>query len=227
MSVSSANRGLKPGVCTSTTRPSNPFTGQIVFETDTGFLRVWDGSAWDYLSQSQDTNTYLNNGGLVYITQASWVTGSTVSVNNCFTSTYSAYRLVIRNAKHATTAVNLLFRLRASGSDANTNYYWSRRFIPWGGAGGGDTGGSADTKIVPGIVAHTSAPGGGTIDVIDPQKNGITSVNYQGTWTQTTGESSAGSGMLNDSVSYDGFSLVANTGNLTALQVFVYGYREA
>jgi len=57
MSVSSANRGLRPGVCTSSTRPSNPFTGQIIYETDTGFLRVWDGSAWDYLSQSLDSWT--------------------------------------------------------------------------------------------------------------------------------------------------------------------------
>jgi hypothetical protein len=42
--------GVKPGVCTSTTRPSTPYTGQIIFETDTGLLRVWDGSIWDYIN---------------------------------------------------------------------------------------------------------------------------------------------------------------------------------
>jgi hypothetical protein len=31
----------------------------VVFETDTGYLRVWDGSAWDYLSQSQGATTNL------------------------------------------------------------------------------------------------------------------------------------------------------------------------
>jgi hypothetical protein len=59
MSISNIRTGLRPGVCTSTTRPGTPYTGQIIYETDTGYLRVWDGSAWDYLSQKQDGTTNL------------------------------------------------------------------------------------------------------------------------------------------------------------------------
>lgn len=32
--------------CTSTTRPSSPAVGQMIVETDTLFVRRWDGSAW-------------------------------------------------------------------------------------------------------------------------------------------------------------------------------------
>ena len=39
--------GIKPGVCTSTTRPTSPYTGQIIFETDTAQLRYWDGTIWN------------------------------------------------------------------------------------------------------------------------------------------------------------------------------------
>lgn len=46
MSVSSAGRGLRAGVCTSTTRPSNPYEGQMVYETDTDRTLFWNGSAW-------------------------------------------------------------------------------------------------------------------------------------------------------------------------------------
>ena len=55
MAISSNATGLRPGVVTSTTRPTTPYTGQIIYETDTGYLRVWDGSAWDYFSPKQDT----------------------------------------------------------------------------------------------------------------------------------------------------------------------------
>jgi hypothetical protein len=37
---------VKPGVCTSTTRPGSPYVGQIIYETDTTLAKVWTGSAW-------------------------------------------------------------------------------------------------------------------------------------------------------------------------------------
>lgn len=70
MTVSNAASGLRPGVCQSGTRPTNPYTGQIIYETDTGYLRVWDGSAWDYLSQSQDGNSYLGAFGVLQIIES-------------------------------------------------------------------------------------------------------------------------------------------------------------
>lgn len=33
-------------IVTSTTRPSTPFAGQVIFETDTELSFVWDGSSW-------------------------------------------------------------------------------------------------------------------------------------------------------------------------------------
>lgn len=35
------------GVCTSTTRPSSPYEGQEIYETDTDRKYVYDGAAWD------------------------------------------------------------------------------------------------------------------------------------------------------------------------------------
>lgn len=37
-------------ICTSTTRPSQPFIGQIIFETDVAALRWWDGTNWRTLT---------------------------------------------------------------------------------------------------------------------------------------------------------------------------------
>lgn len=37
---------LKPGVCTSTSRPGSPFDGQVIYETDTDLVKAWNGSSW-------------------------------------------------------------------------------------------------------------------------------------------------------------------------------------
>jgi hypothetical protein len=40
------NSLARPGVCTSLTRPVNPFEGQVIYETDTDDTLVWNGSSW-------------------------------------------------------------------------------------------------------------------------------------------------------------------------------------
>ena len=46
MAISNNSTGLRPGVCTSSTRPTAPYEGQHIYETDTDFEFVWNGSAW-------------------------------------------------------------------------------------------------------------------------------------------------------------------------------------
>jgi len=90
MSISSSATGLRPGVCTSSTRPTSPYTGQIIYETDTGYLRVWDGANWDYLSKSQDgtTNLPISDIGKAWST---WTPTVTQTGNVTFTQTAQSY----------------------------------------------------------------------------------------------------------------------------------------
>ena len=46
MAINSLSTGWRPGVCTSGTRPTAPYDGQQIYETDTDKLLVWNGSAW-------------------------------------------------------------------------------------------------------------------------------------------------------------------------------------
>jgi len=46
MTISATTQGIKPGVCTSSTRPVTPFIGMIIYETDTLLANVWTGTAW-------------------------------------------------------------------------------------------------------------------------------------------------------------------------------------
>ena len=56
MTISATSKGLKPGVCTSSNRPTNPFDGMMIYETDTNFVRIWNGTAWKTLSYSDYTS---------------------------------------------------------------------------------------------------------------------------------------------------------------------------
>lgn len=46
MAINNLGTGLRPGVCTSTTRPTAPFEGQMIYETDTDKVLVYNGYAW-------------------------------------------------------------------------------------------------------------------------------------------------------------------------------------
>lgn len=45
-SVLGAQSLVRPGVCTSTTRPASPFTGQLIYETDTLLIMAYNGTSW-------------------------------------------------------------------------------------------------------------------------------------------------------------------------------------
>lgn len=50
------SRLIQPGVCTSSTRPTTPFEGQMIYETDTDVLAIWNGTAWRIMGASTPTN---------------------------------------------------------------------------------------------------------------------------------------------------------------------------
>lgn len=45
-------------ICTSSTRPGSPFTGQTIFETDTVLFRTWSGAAWTTIGPATPTPQY-------------------------------------------------------------------------------------------------------------------------------------------------------------------------
>ena len=44
--ITTTTQGIYSGVCLSTARPTTPYLGQVIFETDTNKMKVWLGSVW-------------------------------------------------------------------------------------------------------------------------------------------------------------------------------------
>ena len=58
MGISNISNGWRPGICTSTTRPTTPYEGQMIYETDTNQVLVYDGSYW--ISVMPQRNLLIN-----------------------------------------------------------------------------------------------------------------------------------------------------------------------
>jgi len=79
-SVLGASSVIKPGVCTSTTRPSVPFEGQLIYETDTDRVAAYNGSAW----------VYTATGAIVQVVNSAYSTEVTTTSQTSVTTGLSA-----------------------------------------------------------------------------------------------------------------------------------------
>jgi hypothetical protein len=172
-----------------------------------------------------DTNTYLTNGGLVYITQSTL--SATTNLNNIFTSTYDAYRLVITTNTFGGGAANIYCQLTANGTPNTTaaNYAWvgnEQYTTAFAMVTFGADGLNAFWTI--GRVDATRQQGSAVVDVFNPQATQFTS--YQAYYTDAITFGRTG-GVLKVNTSYDGVRLYINgTPSWTGF-VRVYGYRQA
>jgi hypothetical protein len=73
-SVVGAQSIVKPGVCTSTTKPASPYDGQVIYMTDVDQTAVWDGTSWVGLDPSRDRNVIIN--GAMQVAQRGTSTAS-------------------------------------------------------------------------------------------------------------------------------------------------------
>jgi hypothetical protein len=219
-SVIGASSILKPGVCTSLTRPAAPYEGQTIYETDTDLVKSWDGSSWVTIGPYTPTLT----PGLVLITGKTTFTNvASVSLaNNTFTSTYDNYRVMITLEQAATSTITA--RFRASGTDTTTSYYWGQtnsRFNSTSSVYGGDN----QSSIRLGFAIQEAFSF--KMDVMSPKRAERTRLIYQG-WsadpTPTYSGDMVGSGLQYSDTVYDSMTFLGSA-NISGFYT-VYGYNQ-
>lgn len=119
-----AHRGGIASV-TSSTRPSSPYVGQTVYESDTGFLRAWNGSEWfligpRQLSWSRFSMSPTSTNSATYVDVVGWTDLS-------FTkrSTGSSLYITLSCGAYATVAGNNVdFGIRIHSTDADVCHFF-------------------------------------------------------------------------------------------------------
>ena len=214
-SVLGANSAIRPGVCTSSTRPSVPYTGQLIFETDTNRLVVYNGSSWIYMVDA-DTPPGLE----LITTQTIGSAVSTVTVSNCFSATYDAYKITISGGtSSAESQINMTLGSSTASyysagvytdfTTGSTGQSTVNNSTAWGRVGYGTTSGTIVMNmdlVGPFLAANTY----GTALF---SRNG----NYMGVVTH----------LHNVQTSYSSFTITPSTGTWTGGTIRVYGYRNS
>jgi hypothetical protein len=114
-------------------------------------------------------------------------------------------------------------RLRVGGTDNSTaNSYTRQRLLQTGASVAGDTNTGSFWQSVAGLLA-TSQGTITTMTITRPAEATITNII---THAGRDDSQAMNSGMHNQTVAYDGFSLIASAGTITG-NVRVYGYRDS
>jgi hypothetical protein len=169
---------------------------------------------------ASDINTYLANSGLVYIASLPMGSGG-ASFDNVFTSEYDHYKIVMSDMRVASTTFFFL-RFRAGGTDSATSYYFAGVFRLFSG-GGGDEGGNNVSNFALGTCSPT-IPTAGVVEIQNPRLAQTT------TFQRINSNFDAGvyaAGNHQQSVAYDGFSVIPNATTFVGGRVTCYGYRKA
>ena len=168
-----------------------------------------------------DTNTYLNNGGLVYITATTASALTTVYIDNCFTSTYAHY-FITYNLTSSLTGQYTAVRLRAGGTPKAVNYDRAGLVATTAGGLASDSGAAAATEYR--VSGQSTSMIAGAFYVYNPQVSGTTAFNGSSTYPNYY----ASGATQTETYSADGFQIFAS-GNAATYTgtVRVYGIRQA
>lgn len=160
---------------------------------------------------------------LVLVTSQTVSAASSVSVNNVFSSSYQNYRIVI-NA-NMTANNNVLFRLRASGTDSTTSYYEQEHLYTGTTTAGSRSSIGTAWNFV--RIDNANLWNNAAYDIYGPNLARVTG----GTGSQNRNLSSTTISIMNQSllhdstVAYDGFTLSVASGTFSG-EFRLYGYRN-
>lgn len=167
----------------------------------------------------------MNAIGLWKITTATATNQATLSINNCFNSSFQNYRIVFQMTA-VSANVNFFWRLRVGGVDSTVSYFWATNTVGSGGASATNSG--ANVGLVNPSFTNTAVPRGmTTIDLTLPNQAVATAFNFVDNYNDTVAQQiRQGGGLHTVATAYDGITFGVAGGATFSGVVRVYGYRD-
>jgi hypothetical protein len=205
---------------------SSPVEGMYTHLEDTDSLQFWNGSAWKMAALA-------TGAGLVHLRTTTFTGVTSVSLGSnadpVFSSEFDNYKVVVSARSSTNADKNWTIRIRANTTDETASVY---NFGNFGLNANGSTvsnnafNSSSLTILNNGHYAAFTCSA--VFDIINPF--GSKTTNILGNSTGVSSEYSilqTIGGSINNTTSYNGFTLILSSGNFTDGVVSVYGYRKA
>jgi len=189
---------------------ASPQEGMISYLKDTNATLYYSGSSW---------LTIGGAGDFVITGSATFTTQSSVSLDNCFSSTYDNY--VITGYCSSSAAASILGRLRASSTDATTNYAYALDEIYLSAGPSSVLSASTTSFLIQGTPASAHSFVGFNYTIYKPFSAAATFMNGMSTRDQSL-LTLRGGLQHSTASSYDGFTIFPGSGTITG-QINVYG----
>ena len=192
--------------------------GQLCYLEDADVVQYYDGSVWNTVGPT-------TAGGLVLLNTTTITATATTNVNSVFSATYQNYYINFTLSAATGGNVDLTFRLRASGTDATTNYS-NERIYGYNGTVG-ETRNSGGTDDWPLAQTNNTAQGAFQMSIMNPFDAAPTK---QFSQLMSTGAANGFqldliAGYNSNATSYDGFSILS--GGTISGTLRVYGLKNS
>lgn len=176
------------------------------------------------LLTSSDTNTYLANSGLVYITQVTVGSGvATVNITGCFSATYDHYLVQWAGVTCSNAANAMLYKLLVGTTPTTAGFYGNTMFLVNGGGGGFTNANRVNTSFAECGGISTTYLASGSVEIHQPFIS-------SSTWSSFSHVDNyywrLGVDVLHNTTSYNGFQLYPGLGTISGGTITVYGYRK-
>ena len=214
MAISNISSGLRSGVCTSTTRPQAPFEGQMIYETDTNRVLVYDAAAWVMIADTDQPPAIQ-----LVKTQTVGSGVATVTVNDAFSSDFENYRITYTGGTQS-ASTDVYIQLGSS----TTGYFGVLYYAVTVGGGPAIAVNNNNNRAdwIGGAQANQSSHV--SVDLLGPFNAAYTKIrngSYQNDNNYGTYQ-----GEHRVATSYSSFTLGVASGTMTGGTIRVYGYRN-
>ena len=182
---------------------------------------------------ASNTWTFMPTGGglpgLILVASGTVATASSISINDCFTSDYSHYKILFSTTAVSAANPGILMRLRVGGTDNSSSAYITERLLQSSTTVSGLQNPNGTNSWTVGVTDSTYPDRCGfEMTVFNPQVSQRTFGISQSLRTAAAGTpfSEKFGTTFTTSLAFDGFSLTTSSGTMSGT-VFVYGLAKA